>query len=122
MAASIHRPRGASPRSTPPTRPPVAATGSSVEPRRPPRLGLTAEDLPGLVMGEPPAAVFANKKIAGRQRAAVKLLLAQHERAVAEQQHAFVVAGNARRVGIGQDAGPTGHHLLAPGQRRPTRM
>jgi hypothetical protein len=50
----------------------------SIEPGGAPPFGLPADDLTGVMMGDPPDALFADKKIARRERTALELLLAQH--------------------------------------------
>ena len=75
-------------------------TGRSIEPRGPASFGVPADDLTGVVMGDPPLAVFADEQVARSQRAAVELFLAQHQRDIAIQQHLLVEAGDARGVGV----------------------
>ncbi len=56
------------------------------------------------------------------ERAAVEFLLADDERGIAIEEHPLVEAGDPRRRGIGEDAVPAFHDLVAVAERRPARM
>src|SRR5438067_8566370 len=69
--------------------------------------------LAGLVMGNAPGIILADEQVAGDQRTAVELFLADDERGVAIEQHPLVIAGNTRRRGTCEDAMPAFHHRIA---------
>src|SRR5580692_10309411 len=101
----------------------VAAAGS-IEPRPrrtagPPALRPTRDQLTGLVMADMPSAVFAHEQIAGDQRAAAEFLFADDKGGVAVEEHPLVIADDARRLGVRQDAAPALDNRLAVGKRRP---
>ena len=79
----------------------------SIQPGGPVPFGLAPDDLAGLVVGDPPHAVFADKEVARGERAAVELLLAQHQRHVAIKECLLVKTGDARRVGVRQGSRPS---------------
>jgi len=73
-------------------------------------------------MRDTPGSVLAHKQIAGNQRATVEFLLAQHERRIAVEQHLLVIARDAGRLRVGENAAPAFKDRIAFGQHRPARM
>jgi hypothetical protein len=59
-----------------------------------------ADDLTGVMVGDPPLIVFADEQIARGQRAAVKLLLTQHQGHIAVKEYLFIEARDARGVRV----------------------
>ncbi len=74
------------------------------------------------MMGNPPDAVFAYKKIARRECAAFEFLFAQHQGGVAVQKDLLVEAGDARSPGVRQDTSPAFDNRIAVLERRPSRV
>ena len=72
------------------------------------------------MMGNPPDAVFANKKVARRECAALEFLFAQHQGGVAVQKDLLVETGDARGPGVRQDAGPTLDNRIPVLERGPS--
>src|SRR6516165_1662468 len=70
---------------------------ASIQPGAAGSLRLPPDDLAGVMIGHPPYPVLADKKVAGCERAAFKLLLAQHQRRIAVEKNLLVIAGDARR-------------------------
>ena len=85
-------------------------------------LRVPADDLAGVMMGEAPLFVLADEQVARRHRTAVQLLLAEHQRDIAVEEHLLVKAGDARRVGIREDPLPALDDRVALLQRGPPRM
>ena len=73
---------------------------ASIEPRRASTLDLPADDLTGVMVSDPPFIVFADEQIARGQRAAVELLLTQHQGDIAVKEYLFIEAGDARGVRV----------------------
>src|ERR1700758_3393051 len=83
-----------------------AGPDQSIEPRRAPPLRVPANDLSGVMMGDPPLVVFSDEQVGRSQRAAVEFFLAQHEGDIAVKEHLFIETGDARGVRVRQDALP----------------
>src|SRR5437868_6161941 len=102
------------------------AGAGSIEPRprRPGGSALrpTRDQLTGLVMTDPPGAVFADEQIAGHQGAAAEFLFADDEGGLAVQQHLLVITDDPWRIGVRQDAAPALDDRLPIGERGPARM
>ena len=62
----------------------------SIEPPRAPPLCVPADDLSGVMMGNPPLAVFADEQVACGERATVEFFLAQHQGDIAVKEHLFI--------------------------------
>src|SRR5882757_6890121 len=96
--------------------------GASIQPGGTTPFCLPADDLTGVMMGNPPDAVFADKKVARRECAALEFLFAQHQGGVAVYKGLFVEAGDARRPGVRQDTGPALDNRIPVLERRPCRV
>src|SRR5262249_16958452 len=70
---------------------------ASIQPGAARSLCLPPDDLPALLIGHPPYPVLSDKKVAGGERAAFKLLLAQHQCRIAVEKNLLVIAGDAWR-------------------------
>jgi hypothetical protein len=81
-----------------------------------------ADDLSGVMMGNPPLTVFANEQVARSQRAAVEFFLAQHQGDITVKEHLFIETGDPRGVGARQDSHPALHDCGPILQRGPSRV
>src|SRR5438034_6979416 len=107
------------------------AAAGSIEPRsrwsirwpaRAPALWAARDQLASLMMGDAPGALLAYEQIAGDQSATAELLFADDERGIAVEENPLVIADDAGRVGVRQDAAPTVHDRLPVGERGPAWM
>src|SRR5437764_8021128 len=93
-----------------------------VQPRGSASFGLPPNDLAGMVVGNPPHPVFADKEVARGEGAALELLLAEHQRYIAIKECVLIKTSDARRVGVREDPGPALDDRVAVLERGPSRV